>query len=916
VVRNPVSKQRDVSLGQDGSGRDRVRRGTSGAGGLWNWLPKGSTLPDQVWAQRHRAILVLLWLHVPVIFLFSLTQHVSVVHGLFEATGVAVLAWVATAQRAQRRLSTVVAAIGLMTCSAILVHLSGGVIEMHFHFFVMVAVVTLYQDWKPFLIAIAYVVLQHGVAGALDPGAVYNHQAAIDHPWRWAGVHGLFILGMSAAGVASWRLNESLLRSAADREASLSEAQELALVGSWDWDLASGRLTWSHELYRLFGVDPGGWIPTREGFLACLHPQDRDVVDGEIRRAFKTGVSYAGDFRVLLPEGGVRWAHMRGAVTNRVDGRTLAMAGTVQDITERKRAEGELRETLSLLNATLNATADGILVVNREGSMTSFNQKFLDMWRLPESVVASQDDQQALAFVLGQLLDPSAFLAKVQELYDQPEADSLDTLEFRDGRIVERYSQPQRVEGTTIGRVWSFRDVTERKRLEQALEHQAFHDSLTNLANQPLFRDRVDHAVARAARYGSSLAVLFVDLDNFKTVNDSLGHTAGDDLLIAVAERLRGCLRATDTAARLGGDEFAILLEDLASPENATGSADRLLEVLRQPFMVAGNETVVGASIGIAFGVPGASSGELLRNADIAMYTAKRHGKDRFEIFEPAMHVVAVERLEIEADLRRALERGELTLQYQPIVALDTGRISGVEALVRWWHPKRGLLSPDLFIPVAEETGLIRELGRQVLAEACTQARRWQVEYPSDPPLTVSVNLSPRQLQCERLISHVTDALEMSGLPASSLVLEITEGAMMHDTDATIRKLEALKALGVRLAVDDFGTGYSSLSYLQRFPIDILKVDQAFVAAIDSDDDKAALVRAIVSLAKAMQLQAVAEGIETRTQADMLTRLGCDLAQGYYFARPMDGEALEDLLRIGYTATSRPLLLTSPKASE
>ena len=301
------------------------------------------------------------------------------------------------------------------------------------------------------------------------------------------------------------------------------------------------------------------------------------------------------------------------------------------------------------------------------------------------------------------------------------------------------------------------------------------------------------------------------------------------------------------------------------------------------------------ASVGIATtaSVPEPTAEALLRDADAAMYRAKERGRNRIESFHRGMRRRAVERLEIEADLRRALDRGELRLQYQPIVALDTGKISGVEALVRWPHPQRGLLPPSTFIPIAEETGLIRELGRQVLAVACTQARRWQVRHPYDPPLTVSVNLSPRQLHADGLISHVTDALEMSGLPASTLVLEITEGAMMHDTDGTVHKLQALKALGVRLAVDDFGTGYSSLSYLQRFPIDILKIDRAFVAAIESDDDKSSLVRAIVSLAKTMQLQAVAEGIETRTQAEILTGLGCDLAQGYYLARPMPAADLE-----------------------
>jgi PAS domain S-box-containing protein len=317
---------------------------------LWRWLPRGSTLPDEAWAQRHRAILVLLWLHVPLIFLLSLTEHLGVLHSLTEAVVVAVLAGGATAERARRQLSTVVAAIGLMTCSAILVHVSGGVIEMHFHYFVMVAVVTLYQDWKPFLIAISFVVLQHGVIGVLAPSAVYDHQAAIDHPWQWAGVHGLFILGMSAAGIASWRFNESLLDAAEDREERLSEAQDLARLGSWEWDLASG-LTWSPELYRLFGVDAGELNPSPEDFLPGVHPEDRDAVDGEIRRTLEAGTPYAVDCRLLLPGGTVRWVHARGAVTIREDGRPTVMSGTVQDITDRKRAEAELRDLSELKDA-------------------------------------------------------------------------------------------------------------------------------------------------------------------------------------------------------------------------------------------------------------------------------------------------------------------------------------------------------------------------------------------------------------------------------------------------------------------------------------------------------------------------------------------------------------------------------------
>ncbi len=863
-------------------------------------------LPDNVWAQRHRGILVVLWLHVPGLFLYALAQGQGVGHSLFEAGVVANFAAVATALRSGRRPSTVVASLGLLTSSAVLVHLSGGVIEMHFHYFVMVGVVTLYQDWRPFLIAIAYVVLQHGMAGAIDPTTVYNHQPAINHPWQWAGVHGAFILGMSATGLVSWRLNETLLRATADRQERLAEAQAVARLGSWELDLVSGRLVWSDELYRLFGVDAGEVNPSPRTLLSRVHPDDQDALAG-LRQAVESGADHALDFRILLPDGTVRWLHGRGAVTARVGGAPAVVSGTVQDITERKRAEAEIHETLSLLNATLDSTADGILVVDRDGRIRSFNHKFVEMWGLPESLLSTGDDDEALAFVLSQVQDPEAFLAKVRELYAQPEANSHDLIEFRDGRTVERYSQPQRVDGFPVGRVWSFRDITERTRLEQELAHQAFHDSLTGLANQALFRDRVTHALSRAARRQRQLAVLFVDLDDFKTVNDSLGHTAGDALLVAVAERLRGSLRATDTAARLGGDEFALLVEDLGSDSDATGLADRLIDVLHQPFTVAGREIVVGASIGIAFHDPDSTTGQLLRNADIAMYTAKRGGKRRYEIFEPQMHAAAMERLEIRADLRRALDRGELTLQYQPIVTLDTGRISGVEALVRWSHPERGLLPPNAFIPIAEETGLICELGRQVLVEACTRTRCWQLQHPDEPPLTVSVNLSPRQLQGDELISHIAEALELSGLAPSTLVLEITEGAMMHDTENIIAKLEALKALGVKLAVDDFGTGYSSLSYLQRFPIDILKIDRTFIAGIDSDDSNSSLVGAIVSLARTLQLQAVAEGVETGTQVDVLGQLGCDLAQGYYLARPVDADVLEEILRTGITATAAPV---------
>ena len=859
-------------------------------------LPEGSTLPDEAWATRHRWILVLLWAHVPALFLFALARHQPAAHSATEAGAVAAFAALATASQRHRRLSTVIASTGLLTCSAVLVHLSGGAIEMHFHYFVMVGVITLYQDWLPFLVAIAYVVVQHGVGGAISPDSVYNHRSAIDHPWTWAGVHGGFILAMSSVGIATWRMNEALLRGVSVGEDRLAEAQAVARVGSWERELPDGPASWSREFYRLLDLDPAVTNPSPAAFFGRVDPDDHEVVRAATDRLAAHGTPYDISFRVVGRDGTRTWLRARAEITEWRDGRPVVLSGTAQDVTADKDAEVELRETLSLLSATLDSTADGILVVNEDGEIVSTNHRFAEMWGIPESVLASRDDDEALAFVLSKLSDPEGFTAKVRELYRSPEAQSHDVIEFLDGRVFERFSTPQRVDGEIVGRVWSFHDVTERKRLEAELTHQAFHDSLTGLANQALFRDRVGHALDRASRRNEPLAVVFIDLDNFKTVNDSLGHTAGDKLLLEVASRLRGCLRRTDTAARLGGDEFALLLEDLGGPHEAQELASRVMEAFEQPFDVSGREVVIGASLGIAFDGQGTDTDKLLRNADLAMYSAKRNGKGRVETYQPALHVAAVDRLEIEADLRQTLERSELDVHYQPIIDLASDEIIGVEALVRWDHPERGPLAPMEFIPVAEETGLINELGRQVLERACIEVRGWQRRHPQHPRLSLSVNVSPRQLQDDRLIGHVADALDGSGLRPADLILEITESAMMQDPEATIQRLHAVKRSGVRVAVDDFGTGYSSLSHLQQFPVDVLKIDRHFVTAVDTEQDESSLVKAIISLARAMQLTTIAEGVETASQSSTLKGLGCERVQGFFFAKPMAPQALDAFL--------------------
>jgi diguanylate cyclase (GGDEF)-like protein len=421
--------------------------------------------------------------------------------------------------------------------------------------------------------------------------------------------------------------------------------------------------------------------------------------------------------------------------------------------------------------------------------------------------------------------------------------------------------------------------------------------------------------IERQARDNLPVSILFMDLDDFKTINDSLGHAAGDRMLSEVGERVKSSLRQADTAARLGGDEFAVLLEDGGDGVDAAEVAARILASLEGPFHLEGKEVFARASIGIATADAGTGgpegAEELLRNADVAMYMAKEAGKGRYQVFEPAMHDTALRRLELKADLQRAVDNGEFVLHYQPVIELATGRIEGLEALVRWQHPTRELIAPLDFIPLAEETGLIVPLGRWVLQEACMQARRLQELYVMDPPLQMAVNLSARQLQRPEIVGEIAETLMQTRLDPSSLVLEITESVMMQDMDLSIQRLAELKELGVQLAVDDFGTGYSSLNYIRRFPVDILKVDKSFVDGVNEGGEESALTAAIIELAGILRLRPVAEGIERADQLEKLLALQCDLGQGYYFAKPLPLQSVDELLTTRQTLENRETELSS-----
>ena len=573
------------------------------------------------------------------------------------------------------------------------------------------------------------------------------------------------------------------------------------------------------------------------------------------------------------------------------------MSGLVQKLTtalqRHQDAERRRRQSEARFGSLIQHASDVVTVVDEQGSVTfqspsvrrALGYRRQELIKKPITELIHEEDRAAALSLLQQVPAHSS---------DDP-----TTMRFRwrhrDGgwRDMEATVTNLLDDPTVAGIVLNARDVTEQVALQAQLAHQAFHDSLTDLANRALFQDRVEHTLDRRSAPDEPIAVLFLDIDDFKTVNDSLGHAAGDALLIDLANRIRTCVRAGDTAARLGGDEFAILLE---RSEDAEAVATRIGDSLTEPFVIDAKEVFVSVSIGISISeMARGGADELLRNADAAMYTAKSRGGARSVVFRPDMHLRALRRLDLEGELRRAIERDEFRLHYQPLVEVETRRISGFEALVRWAHPERGLLGPNEFISIAEDTGLIRPIGRWVLQEAFKQASVWQAKY-SSPQLSMSVNLSARELAARELFSDVERAIAEAGVDPETLVVEMTERVLMADTDLTMNKLEELRALGVRLSVDDFGTGFSSLSYLRTFPIDSLKIAKPFLDNVPEGEQESALVRGIIELGHNLNLEIVGEGVERTEQWHALHDMGCDVVQGYLLARPQGPERIEKLL--------------------
>lgn len=818
-------------------------------------------------------------------------------------------------------------------------------------------------------------------------------------------------------------------------EASLAEAQRISNLGNWEWNVKTGEVSWSDEVYRIYGFAPREIIPTLDKLMERVHPDDRELLRRAINGALYEYKPYDLEHRIVRPDGVERVVHCRAEVAFDENGEPLRMLGTVHDITGHKRAEEALRESEERFRTAFENAPVGVAFVSTDDmrylrvncalcEMLGYSEEELLEKTSPEIThpgdheisedlasralggeFESYDLERRYLHGDGHLAwnltnvslirnsrgEPSYFVCLHQDITERKvaeealrESEERFRTAFEDAPIGvalvgldRRYLKVNRALCEMLGYseeellamtsreithpddlkasadrtrralekgagssylekrymhadghiVWAlssvslvrdsrgepdyfvalFQNIMERKALEERLEHQVLHDPLTGLANRTLFMDRLEQALARLDRRDKPIAVLFVDLDDFKLVNDSLGHEVGDRLLVEVAGRLRECVRPEDTVARLGGDEFVILLEGISDLGDARRVAERAVSSVEVPFCFEGHEVFVGTSIGIAPASEAPDEPEdLLRNADMALYRAKHRGKARYEFFDESMSNEALERLELESTLRKALGREEFRVYYQPKISMATGRIVSLEALVRWEHPERGLLEPREFLPAAEKTGLIVPLGEWVLCEVCHQGREWQERFAGQSPPRVCTNVSSRQFLQTDLVGEVAGALRESGMKAQGLSLEIPEGVLMDDAETNVEKLTTLKDLGVHIVIDDFGTAFSSLSYLKNFPLNFLKIDRSLIVKLGEKPEDEAIVRAMIGLAHALGWAVTAQGVENEEQLDLLRELGCNIVQGYYFTRPVTSAEATDLLEENFSTTISP----------
>jgi len=629
---------------------------------------------------------------------------------------------------------------------------------------------------------------------------------------------------------------------------------------------------------------------------SLTHPEDQLWVREAVREALTQNLPFDIEYRITHADGGTRWVWERGIGVHDNEGRVIAVEGLIQDITERRNAVQALREAERRYRGLFDNAIEGIFRTTGDGHYLDANPALAHIYGFdsPRELISSLRDIGRQLYV-----DPQRREEFMRIVRARGSVSGFESQVYRRNGDIIWISENARAvfddEGTLQSYEGTVEDVTDRKLYQSRIEQQANYDTLTGLANRSLLQDRLEQALLSASTYNTRVAVAFVDLDRFKYINDSLGHHVGDELLRTMADRLESCVRDCDTVARLGGDEFVVLITGQTTTDLVRNIIERMLAVVSQPWITEHGEFNVSCSIGVAlYPSDGADAQTLLKHADSAMYRAKESGRNNFQFFTRELNALMLERLAMESSLRRALERDQFMLEYQPRVDLHTGKIIGAEALIRWVLPEQGVVQPARFIPLAEETGLIVPIGKWVLKAACAQNKAWQ--QAGLEPIVVSVNVSARQFRQDNLVRTVAEVLDETGLESRYLEIELTESMVMHDAEQLVAMLGELKRLGVQISVDDFGTGYSSLSYLKRFPVDRLKVDRSFVEHLATDSDDATIVRAIITLGHNLGLKVVAEGVELPEQLDFLRLNHCDEAQGFIYCRPVDSHELAQKL--------------------